>query len=42
MAEETKTTKVIQLTRQEVFDVHQSFEESTEPVTPADQLEDVT
>jgi len=43
MAEESKTTpKVIQLSRREQFEVLASFEESTEPLTPDDQLEDIT
>ena len=41
MTEETKP-RVIQLTRTEQWDVHASFEESTNPITPDDQLEDVT
>jgi len=45
MAEESKvagSSRVIQLTRQEQFNVHVSFEEVTDPYTPEDQLEDVT
>lgn len=44
MAEESKVagSRVIQLTRQEQFNVHVSFEEVTDPHTPEDQLEDVT
>ena len=43
MAEESKSQqRVIKLTRREHFEVFASFDESTEPVTPDDQLEDVT